>query len=96
MLPISAGMSLSPQKSVEMRFAPPENLKRVPGPRALLYSLPRDESVASRTRTTSPLQPKACVERFHRTYGQACLQVHQPSTLQEVREITEAFLQHYN
>jgi hypothetical protein len=30
------------QKIVEMRFAPPENLKRVPGPRALLYYLPRD------------------------------------------------------
>src|SRR2546429_9641137 len=27
---------------VEMRFAPPENLKRVPGPWALLYYLPRD------------------------------------------------------
>ena len=38
----------------------------------------------------------AFVERFHRTYGQECLQVHQPSTLQEVREVTEAFLQHYN
>jgi transposase InsO family protein len=34
------------------------------------------------------------VERFHRTYGQECLHVHQPSTLQEVREVTEAFLQH--
>jgi hypothetical protein len=45
------------QKIVEMRFAAPENLKRVPGPRALLYYLPRDESVASRTRTTTPLQP---------------------------------------
>ena len=30
------------QRIVEMRFAPPENLKRVPGPRALLYYLPRD------------------------------------------------------
>jgi hypothetical protein len=30
------------QRMVEMRFAPPEHLKRVPGPRALLYSLPRD------------------------------------------------------
>ncbi len=38
----------------------------------------------------------AYVERFHRTYGHECLQVHQPSTLQEVREVTEAFLQHYN
>jgi hypothetical protein len=38
----------------------------------------------------------AYVERYHRTYGQECLQVHRPSTLQEVREVTEAFLQHYN
>ncbi|HEY1351634.1 MAG TPA: integrase core domain-containing protein [Ktedonobacteraceae bacterium] len=38
----------------------------------------------------------AFVERFHRTYGQECLQVHHPSTLQEVREVTEAFLQHSN
>jgi transposase InsO family protein len=38
----------------------------------------------------------AYVQRYHRTYGQECLQVHQPSTLQEVREVTEAFLQHYN
>jgi hypothetical protein len=43
------------QKIVEMRFAAPENLKRVPGPRALLYYLPRDESVASRTRASAPL-----------------------------------------
>jgi transposase InsO family protein len=38
----------------------------------------------------------AYVERYHRTYGQECLQIHRPSTLQEVREVTEAFLQHYN
>jgi hypothetical protein len=38
----------------------------------------------------------AYVERYHRTYGQECLQLHRPSTLQEVREVTEAFLQHYN
>jgi len=30
------------QRIMEMRLAPPEHLKRVPGPRALLYSLPRD------------------------------------------------------
>ena len=30
------------KRIVEMRFSPPENLKRVPGPRALLYYLPRD------------------------------------------------------
>src|SRR5712692_1595209 len=38
----------------------------------------------------------AYVERYHRTFGHECLQVHRPSTLQEVREVTEAFLQHYN
>ena len=38
----------------------------------------------------------AYVERYHRTYGQECLQIQRPSTLQEVREVTEAFLQHYN
>jgi len=38
----------------------------------------------------------AYVERYHRTHGQECLQIHQPSTLQEVCEVTEAFLQHYN
>ncbi len=36
------------------------------------------------------------VERFHRSLGQQRLQIHRPSTLQEVREVTEAFLQHYN
>jgi len=30
------------RRIVEMRLSPPENLKRVPGPRALLYYLPRD------------------------------------------------------
>jgi Integrase core domain len=38
----------------------------------------------------------ADVERFHRTYGQECLHIHQPNTLQQVREVTEAFLEHYN
>lgn len=38
----------------------------------------------------------AYVERYHRTYGQECLQVYHPSTLQEVCEVTEAFLHHYN
>jgi Integrase core domain len=38
----------------------------------------------------------AYVERYHSTYGQECLQIHRPSTLQEVCQVTEAFLQHYN
>jgi hypothetical protein len=38
----------------------------------------------------------AYVERYHRTYGHECLQVYRPGTLQEVREVTATFLQHYN
>jgi hypothetical protein len=37
----------------------------------------------------------AYVERFHRSLGQECLQVHRPDTLSEVAELTEAFLTHY-
>lgn len=44
----------------------------------------------------SSLSKNAYVERYHRTYGQECLQVYRPSTLQEVQEVTEAFLSHYN
>jgi transposase InsO family protein len=52
------------------------------------------------------IQPNVCpphrpdknafVERYHRTYNQECVQVHHPQTLEQVREITEAFLIHYN
>ncbi len=38
----------------------------------------------------------AYVERFHRSLGQECLQVHRPGTLSEVSELTETFLTHYN
>jgi hypothetical protein len=38
----------------------------------------------------------AYVERFHRSLGQECLQVHRPATLSEVSEFTEAYLSHYN
>jgi hypothetical protein len=38
----------------------------------------------------------AFVERSHRSYNQECLQVPRPGTLQEVREVTERFVQHYN
>lgn len=36
------------------------------------------------------------VERYHRTYQQECLAVHRPCTLEQVREVTAQFLQHYN
>jgi len=38
----------------------------------------------------------AYVERFHRTLGQECLQVHRPGTREQVWEVTEAYLSHYN
>jgi len=38
----------------------------------------------------------AYVERFHRSLGHECLQIHRPGTLQEVQEVTEQFLLHYN
>ncbi len=38
----------------------------------------------------------AYVERFHRSLGQECLQIHRPGTLSQVSELTEAYLSHYN
>jgi transposase InsO family protein len=38
----------------------------------------------------------AYVERYHRSYKEECLLVHHPSTLEEVRTVTDTFLQHYN
>jgi hypothetical protein len=38
----------------------------------------------------------AYVERFHRSLGQECLQIHRPGTLSQVSELTETFLTHYN
>ena len=56
MLPTSGIDIRVTQRIVEMRFAPPENLKRVPGLRALLYYLPRDEGVASSAGPSAPFQ----------------------------------------
>ena len=36
------------------------------------------------------------VERFHRTFEEECLRVHQPATLAAAREVTAAFRAHYN
>jgi hypothetical protein len=38
----------------------------------------------------------AYVERFHRSLGQECLQIHLPRTREQVQEATEAYLSHYN
>jgi hypothetical protein len=41
-------------------------------------------------------QQNGFVERYHRTYQEECLAVHRPGTLEQVREITVEFAQHYN
>lgn len=41
-------------------------------------------------------QDNGYVERYHRAYGEECLQVLRPGTEEEVREVTDAFLVHYN
>ena len=41
-------------------------------------------------------QQNGFVERYHRTYQEECLAVERPATLEQVREVTAAFEQHYN
>ena len=41
-------------------------------------------------------QRNGFVERYHRSYKEECLQVHQPQNLEEVRRVTEAYQYHYN
>lgn len=50
------------------------------------------------TNVCPPHRPdkNAFVERYHRSYGQECLRVQRPATLQEVRSVTQEYMQHYN
>lgn len=41
-------------------------------------------------------QQNAFVERYHRSYQHECLALERPSTLEQARQVTEAFVQHYN
>jgi transposase InsO family protein len=41
-------------------------------------------------------QQNGFVERYHRTYQEECLGRHRPTTLEQVREVTETFVEHYN
>ena len=41
-------------------------------------------------------QQNGFVERYHRTYQEECLALHRPGTQQQVQEVTEQFVQHYN
>ena len=55
---------------------------------------------------TLGVEPKICppqrpdlncyVERYHRSYKYECLNVHRPSDIGEVREVTEHYQHHYN
>jgi transposase InsO family protein len=49
-------------------------------------------------RVTPPDRPdlNAYVERYHGTYNRECLQVDRPATLEQAREVTAAFREHYN
>jgi transposase InsO family protein len=49
-------------------------------------------------RVTPPERPdlNAYVERYHGTYNRECLQVDRPATLEQAREVTAAFREHYN
>ena len=41
-------------------------------------------------------QENGFVERYHRTYQEECLAVERPTTLEQAREVTEVFVEHYN
>ena len=41
-------------------------------------------------------QHNGFVERYNRTYQEECLSVHRPTTLSQVREVTDTFVEHYN
>jgi hypothetical protein len=45
------------ERIIEMRLAPPDNLKRTPGPKALVYSLDRDETDAACVACACPGPP---------------------------------------
>ncbi len=41
-------------------------------------------------------QQNGFVERYNRSYGEECLTPNHPTTLEQVREVTDAFVEHYN
>ena len=41
-------------------------------------------------------QQNGFVERYHRTYQEECLSQRRPTTLEQVREVTTIFVEHYN
>src|SRR5258706_4908169 len=53
-----------------------------------------ESSCSSAIRITP--NPHGFVERYHRTLNQECLSPSRPKTLEEVRQMTDAFATHYN
>lgn len=41
-------------------------------------------------------QQNGWVERYHRSSGEACLDRYRPCTVEEVRQVTATFVEHYN
>jgi hypothetical protein len=72
---------------MEMRLAPPENLKRVPGPRALLYYLPRDLEMQA----AQVLLPRSSRTIWKILHATGCLVTHskEPPQHNELREPLE-------
>ena len=69
------------QRIVEMRLSPPENLKRVPGPRALLYYLPRDPELQA-AQVPLPRSSRTIWKILHATSPrQKCLRGEIPQNL---------------
>ncbi len=75
------------QRIVELRLAPPEHLQRVPGPRALLYYLPRDPTLQA-THLQLPRSSRTIWKILHTT---GCLVSHfkEPSHPNELRQPLE-------
>jgi hypothetical protein len=75
------------RRIVEMRLAPPENLKRVPGPRALLSYLPRDPEMQA----APVLLPRSSRTIWKILHATGCLVTHskEPPEHNELREPLE-------
>ncbi len=75
------------QRIVAMRFSPPENLKRVPGPRALLYYLPRDPELQA-AQVPLPRSSRTIWKLLHAT-GCLVTRSKEPPHSNELREPLE-------
>ncbi len=75
------------QRIVAMRFSPPEDLKRAPGPRALLYYLPRDPELQA-AQVPLPRSSRTIWKLLHAT-GCLVTRSKEPPHSNELREPLE-------